>query len=382
MQNRNPKYSILIPTRNGVRYLPYAIDSVLSQASDEFELIVSDNHSSDGTAEYLSKLSDPRLKVIKPETELPMTLHFEFILSHASGEWVTAIGDDDGLMPFFFDYLRSLRLDYIKAPAISFRRAFYTWPGCDGDAAVSYSPSPKKYYINSKLSLFLRICSISTYFDMPQLYTSGLIRNSFVKRIKEQSGGRFFHATAPDAASAVILALNSTHYYRVEQPLFWTGTSTKSIGYSQTSSVLKARAEDFDRLNSAHGLNYSARITAKIHKIFGPFSAVVLYDALLSCPSLSRFWVSKTLQHFFIAGLIVKRPELKEAILEEYADETNAAKIIPFIALVRLIKWGHGCLKVVLKGLKKRSSFVSKDRQRFSTLRKASDAISPLEKIS
>ncbi|MGO9485931.1 MAG: glycosyltransferase family 2 protein [Rhodomicrobium sp.] len=50
-----PKYSILIPTRNGLRYLPYAIESVLSQSSDEFELIVSDNHSSDGTAEYLSQ---------------------------------------------------------------------------------------------------------------------------------------------------------------------------------------------------------------------------------------------------------------------------------------------------------------------------------------
>src|SRR4029079_16931845 len=83
MSSRPPRYSILLPTRNGIRYLPHAIDSVLSQSFQDFELIVSDNHSGDGTAEYLTKLSDPRLVRLKPDAELSMTHHFEFILSHA-----------------------------------------------------------------------------------------------------------------------------------------------------------------------------------------------------------------------------------------------------------------------------------------------------------
>ncbi len=42
---KTPKLLVLIPKRNGMKYLPYAIDSILSQEFRDFELIVSDNYS-------------------------------------------------------------------------------------------------------------------------------------------------------------------------------------------------------------------------------------------------------------------------------------------------------------------------------------------------
>ena len=51
-----PKYSIIIPTRNGSKYITDVINSVLLQDFDDYELLVSDNFSSDQTASILSKI--------------------------------------------------------------------------------------------------------------------------------------------------------------------------------------------------------------------------------------------------------------------------------------------------------------------------------------
>ena len=56
------KYSIIIPVRNGANYLASSAASVLDQRYADYELIISDNHSEDGTAEILQSLKHPRLR--------------------------------------------------------------------------------------------------------------------------------------------------------------------------------------------------------------------------------------------------------------------------------------------------------------------------------
>ena len=99
------KYSIVIPTRNRAEYLPYAIQSVLDAARNDVELIVSNNFSTDATPQTLSGIEDPRLRVISPNVSLPMAGHYEFAISHATGDWITILGDDDAVMPYFFESL-------------------------------------------------------------------------------------------------------------------------------------------------------------------------------------------------------------------------------------------------------------------------------------
>ncbi len=65
-----PDISVILPTHNRVALLPRAIASVLAQTDVAFELIVVDDASSDGTAQYLATLSDPRLRVITAQTNL------------------------------------------------------------------------------------------------------------------------------------------------------------------------------------------------------------------------------------------------------------------------------------------------------------------------
>ena len=192
-----PEISIVVPTRNGLAYLRHTIESVLSQDAENFELVVSDNHSEDGTAAYLASISDPRFRRIRPDQPLSMVAHFEFAIAAARGVWVTTLGDDDGLMPFFFTHLRDLRLEDLASDAIVFRRAYFFWPGCSelyGDRVVAYRPFRRTSHPSNKWSIFLCVASVIDYMHMPQLYTTGLVRRSYIDKIKAASGARFFMA--------------------------------------------------------------------------------------------------------------------------------------------------------------------------------------------
>ena len=56
--------SVIIPTYNRASTLPRAIKSVLNQDYENLELIVVDDASTDETAEVLSRIDDPRMRVI------------------------------------------------------------------------------------------------------------------------------------------------------------------------------------------------------------------------------------------------------------------------------------------------------------------------------
>ncbi|MDX2097779.1 MAG: glycosyltransferase family 2 protein, partial [Leptolyngbyaceae cyanobacterium bins.59] len=60
-----PTVSILITTYNRSKLLKRAIDSVLAQSFQDFELVVIDDHSTDDTPELMATLTDPRIRYIR-----------------------------------------------------------------------------------------------------------------------------------------------------------------------------------------------------------------------------------------------------------------------------------------------------------------------------
>ena len=64
MSNNVPVISICIPTHNGSKHIAETIKSVLNQTFQEFEIVISDNGSTDDTVQIIKDLNDPRITKI------------------------------------------------------------------------------------------------------------------------------------------------------------------------------------------------------------------------------------------------------------------------------------------------------------------------------
>ena len=83
---------------NGERYLREAVDSILSQSCTDFELIVVDDGSTDGTSAILTSYSDPRLRVIRHDNQ-GLTRSLNLAIAQARGEYVARQDADDRSLP-------------------------------------------------------------------------------------------------------------------------------------------------------------------------------------------------------------------------------------------------------------------------------------------
>jgi len=103
-----PKISILIPTYNYARYLPEALDSILRQDRTDFEVIISDDASTDSTvavvAPYIAK--DIRFQFHRQPKNLGMVANWNWCLQLARGEYIHYLFADD----FFIDSMALSRL--------------------------------------------------------------------------------------------------------------------------------------------------------------------------------------------------------------------------------------------------------------------------------
>ncbi len=91
-----PLVSIVIPAYNQrPEFLIQSIKSALSQTYQNIEIIVSDNHSTNETAEVLKTFNDSRLNIIRPPQHLPLTPHFQWASEHAKGEFISFLPSDD-----------------------------------------------------------------------------------------------------------------------------------------------------------------------------------------------------------------------------------------------------------------------------------------------
>lgn len=98
-----PLVSIGMPVFNAERYLRRALDAVLAQDFSDFELILSDNGSTDGTEaicrEYAAR--DSRIRYVRQDENLGALRNFTFVLEQARGEFFMWAAHDDAYAPTF-----------------------------------------------------------------------------------------------------------------------------------------------------------------------------------------------------------------------------------------------------------------------------------------
>jgi len=93
--SHKPTVSILMPVYNGDRYLRAAVDSILAQTMTDFELIVIDDASSDGSQTILNSYADPRLRVIRHSRNKGIVEALNNGLSQVRGRYIARMDADD-----------------------------------------------------------------------------------------------------------------------------------------------------------------------------------------------------------------------------------------------------------------------------------------------
>jgi glycosyltransferase involved in cell wall biosynthesis len=94
-----PDISVVLATHNRAALLPRAIASVLAQDGVEFELIIVDDASTDGTRDYLATLADPRVRIVTVQSNLGPSGARNRGLAAARAPVVAFLDSDDRYRP-------------------------------------------------------------------------------------------------------------------------------------------------------------------------------------------------------------------------------------------------------------------------------------------
>jgi glycosyltransferase involved in cell wall biosynthesis len=233
------KFSALLPTRNRLEYLRFAVDTVRRQDYDDWEIVISDNASDQDIRGWVESLHDGRIKYLRTDRFLPVTDNWNRSLDNSTGDWVIMLGDDDGLMPGYFRRAASLIAKFGQPDLIYTSGYLYAYPGVLPDhpegllnhyrnasflraaSAPFWLPSGKsRRLVSDSLDFKMRF----TYNMQYSLISRGLI-NAMLR------DGPFFQSPFPDYYATNVMFLKASKILIDPEPMVAIGITPKSYGF-------------------------------------------------------------------------------------------------------------------------------------------------------
>ncbi len=94
-----PMVSVLMSVYNGERYLRESVESILNQTFADFEFLIIDDGSTDGSKDIIESYSDPRIQLVHNERNIGLTRSLNKGLRLARGEYIARQDSDDVSLP-------------------------------------------------------------------------------------------------------------------------------------------------------------------------------------------------------------------------------------------------------------------------------------------
>lgn len=94
-----PRVSVVMCAYNGMGVIEQAVGDIVAQRFEDWELVISDDGSTDGTRDYLAGLADPRIRVILQDRNLGYVRNKNAAFAAARGELITQQDQDDRTDP-------------------------------------------------------------------------------------------------------------------------------------------------------------------------------------------------------------------------------------------------------------------------------------------
>lgn len=273
----NPRFSIVVPTRQRHVTLEATLRTCLDQDCDSYEIVVCDNCSSSDTAAVVRGLDSNLIRYVRSDRPLAMSDNWELGVAQARGEYVTVLGDDDGLLPHALEHISGI-LRSNPAEALRWPQIHYKWPSAPGwnNPNRILIPEHGQAFVEQARATLAAVCrGRLRYPALPMIYNS-FIHADVVKRVRDRAG-RLFGDLCPDVFSGITHAMVLAEFVTLGVPLAIDGQSSGSNGVAhmrgrRSSSV----AEEFEDLSEAAGLRWHAGVP----KVGWGFRSITL-EALL-----------------------------------------------------------------------------------------------------
>lgn len=268
-----PRFSVVIPTRNRADTLRSSLATCIDQNFDDYEIVVCDNGEGAEAEQVVRDAASPRVRYLAPTQPLAMSANWERAVSEAQGEYITVLGDDDGLMPYALAELDALITKY-ETQAVVWQRGIYTWPtiGVPGEADLLRVPLARSVVeMNGREQILKAVRFEAGYDTLPMIY-SAVVHRDLIERHRRLAG-RMFLNVYPDVYSAFGLGYLADRYIWTSVPMGIAGLSRASNGVATLMNTSNnAVSTDFDRLNAAFGYIRHPRVPDKM--ILGPVHVV------------------------------------------------------------------------------------------------------------
>ena len=253
------KYSVLIPTRNRPCYLRHSLATCLEQEESFDEIIVCDNSDEQLVPEVRSVCASLGTSLIKyvrpPNGPLCMTDNWNYAIEQSHGDYITIIGDDDGLLPWCVRIAKQISRE-TQCDVFRWGWAMYYWPSfrdenlqdrlllwlSDPPGEIAFSGFDKRCTLRKVIKGDL------SYVNLPMLY------NSFVHRSVLNSicsdGCPILDAQSPDIYSGIAIAAKAKNVVTTTYPLGVAGQGSAANGAAHSYGDIKGDlAIDFQKLN-------------------------------------------------------------------------------------------------------------------------------------
>jgi len=233
------KFSVLLPTRNRLDLLRYAVESVRRQDYDNWEIIISDNFSDEDIAGYVRLLQEPRIHYYRTESFVPVTKNWNNALEKCSGDYVIMLGDDDCIMKDYFSKMRQI-IETYRNPDFIYTSAFlYAYPnvmpGFPQGFLQTYgyadflTGAREPFWLRKEQALTLVRQSMKFKVRFGFNMQFAFISRRIITTLRQK--GDFFQSPYPDyyAMNAMLLAAERIVVF--PEPVVTIGISPKSFGY-------------------------------------------------------------------------------------------------------------------------------------------------------
>ena len=246
----SPLFSIVIPTFNRCDMFPFAVRSILRQTYENYEVIISDNYSTDMTPQVAAQFTDRRVRYVRTPQHYRIADSWEFARSHANGTFILMLSDDDALaasaLRQFQDQAQRYEADFLFSGVVEYCDKSFPGSARNTVSCPAFSGTTRRVSVDEFVRPF---CAWQPLFH---LHPSAFV---FAKSISDrvvQRIGRYFWTNGVEYSAWLMTAVLAKAIVYIDLPLAICGHTSKSWTsnislYNPGKEPIRTLLDDIDR---------------------------------------------------------------------------------------------------------------------------------------